>query len=134
MYRAKEQQMSVYDYIPPYHGELHPANRWVRLAAELDWDVFEQAYSALFAPRGKVALPARVALGCRIIQVYYRITDREVVELVKESPYLQYFLGQNTFSNEVPFSVRTVARFRRRIPDKAVKPAVRLLRSYSEES
>lgn len=134
MYRAKEKQMSIYDYLPPYHGELCTANRWVRLAAELDWDVFEQAYGALFAPRGKVALPARVALGCRIIQVHYRINDREVVELVKESPYLQYFLGMETFSNEAPFSVRTVARFRRRIPDKAVKPAVRLLHSYSEEN
>ena len=61
MYRAREKQMSIYDYLPPYHGELCNANRWVRLAAAIDWDGFEKAYSALFAPGGKVALPARVA-------------------------------------------------------------------------
>ena len=32
MYRAKEKQMSIYDYLPPYHGELRDKNRWVRLA------------------------------------------------------------------------------------------------------
>ena len=82
MYRAREKQMSIYDYLPPYHGELCNANRWVRLADAIDWDGFEKAYSALFAPGGKVALPARVALGCRIIQLHYAASDREVVALV----------------------------------------------------
>ena len=49
---------------------------------------------------------------------------------MQESPYLQYFLGMETFSNSMPFSARTVARFRTRIPDKAVRPAVKLLRSF----
>ena len=70
----------------------------MRLAAAIDWDGFEKAYSALFAPGGKVALPARVALGCRIIQLHYAASDREVVALAQESPYLQYFLGFESFS------------------------------------
>ena len=110
MYRAKEKQMSIYDYLPPYHGELRDKNRWVRLA--------------------KAAISARIALGCRVIQLHYEVSDREVVQLVRESPYLQYFLGMETFSDEMPFSARTVARFRARIPDKVVRPAVRLLRSF----
>ena len=40
MYRAREKQMSIYDYLPPYHGELCNANRWVQLAAAIDWDGF----------------------------------------------------------------------------------------------
>lgn len=130
MYRAKEKQMSIYDYLPPYHGELRDKNRWVRLAEAIDWDRFEQGYSELFAPSGKVAISARIALGCRVIQLHYEVSDREVVQLVRESPYLQYFLGMETFSDEMPFSARTVARFRARIPDKVVRPAVRLLRSF----
>ena len=91
---------------------------------------FEQGYSELFAPSGKAAISARIALGCRVIQLHYEVSDREVVQLVRESPYLQYFLGMETFSDEMPFSARTVARFRARIPDKVVRPAVRLLRSF----
>ncbi len=130
MYRAKEKQMSIYDYLPPYHGELRDKNRWIRLAESIDWDRFEQGYSELFAPSGKTAISARIALGCRVIQLHYGVSDREVVQLVRESPYLQYFLGMETFSDEMPFSARTVARFRARIPDKVVRPAVRLLRSF----
>ena len=130
MYRAKEKQMSIYDYLPPYHGELRDKNRWVRLAEAIDWDRFEQGYSELFAPCGKAAISARIALGCRVIQLHYEVSDREVVQLVRESPYLQYFLGMEIFSDEMPFSARTVARFRARIPDKVVRPAVRLLRSF----
>ena len=130
MYRAKEKQMSIYDYLPPYHGELRDKNRWVRLAEAIDWDRFEQGYSELFAPSGKAAISARIALVCRVIQLHYEVSDREVVQLVRESPYLQYFLGMETFSDEMPFSARTVARFRARIPDKVVRPAVRLLRSF----
>lgn len=122
--------MSVYDFLPPYHGELSGRNRWVQLADAIDWDGFEKAYSGLFAPGGKAAIPARIALGCRIIQLHYGASDREVVQLVRESPYLQYFLGLETFSDEMPFSARTVARFRARIPDRAVRPAVKLLRSF----
>ncbi len=77
------------------------------------------------------AISARIALGCRVIQLHYGVSDREVVELVRESPYLQYFLGMETFSDTMPFSSRTVARFRARIPDKVVRPAVRLLRSFA---
>ena len=122
--------MSVYDFLPPYHGELSGRNRWVQLADAIDWEGFEKAYSELFAPGGKVAIPARIALGCRIIQLHYGVSDREVVQLVRESPYLQYFLGLETFGDEMPFSARTVARFRTRIPDRAVRPAVKLLRSF----
>ena len=41
----------------------------MRLADAIDWDGFEKAYSALFAPGGKVALPARVALGLSLIHI-----------------------------------------------------------------
>ena len=122
--------MSIYDYLPPYHGELSGRNRWMLLADAIDWDQFEKSYSELFAPGGKTAISARIALGCRIIQLHYRVSDREVVALVQESPYLQYFIGLETFTDHMPFSARTVARFRARIPDKAVRPAVKLLRSF----
>ena len=42
MYRTLDSQLSVYDFLPPYHGELSPDNRWVRLAAAVDWDAYQQ--------------------------------------------------------------------------------------------
>ena len=45
--------MSIYDYLPPYHGELSGRNRWLLLADAIDWDRFEAYYSELFAPRAR---------------------------------------------------------------------------------
>lgn len=134
MYRTSEHQLSIYDYLPPYHGELAGQNRWVRLADAIDWDAFEQEYSGHFGRAGKVALPARMAFGCLIIRAALGVTDRETVALIRESPYLQYFLGFQTFENVVPFSPRSMERFRARIPAARVKEAVKLLRQFESEA
>ncbi len=133
MYRTSEQQMSIYDYLPPYHGELAERNRWVRLAAAINWDAFEKEYSGHFGHVGKVAVPARVAYGCLIVRAACGVSDRETVALIRESPYLQYFLGFESFTDTVPFSARSMERFRTRIPADKVREAVRLLRRFEAE-
>ncbi|MGN0651393.1 MAG: transposase [Gemmiger sp.] len=132
MYRANQQQMSIYDYLPPYHGELVEQNRWVRLAQAIDWDRFEQEYSENFSAGGKIAIPARMAYGSLIIRAAYHATDRQTIALIRESPYLQYFLGFETFTDEVPFSSRSMERFRARIPQEKVREALRLLKSFEK--
>lgn len=133
MYRAKDrksQQMSMYDYMPPFHGELDPKNRWVRLAEDMDWDTFEELYSGNFVEGGKIAISARVALGVLVVKTLYNASDRNTVHLVRESPYMQYFIGMESFRSDVPFSAKSVERFRKRIPEDVVQSAVRLLKSY----
>ncbi|HJD20946.1 MAG TPA: transposase [Candidatus Gemmiger faecigallinarum] len=133
MYRAQDSQLSVYDFLPPYHGELAADNRWVRLAAVIDWEGFEKEYSALFARGGKVAIPARVALGSLVVREVYGATDRQTVELIRESPYLQYFIGLKTFGDTLPFSYRSMERFRARIPRGVVRRAVRAMRELEKK-
>ena len=133
MYRTREHQLSIYDYLPPYHGELAGRNRWVRLAEAIDWDAFEREYSGHFGHAGKVALPARVAYGCLIIRAALGVSDRETVALIRESPYLQYFIGMKAFGDELPFSYRSMERFRVRIPRKLVQQAVRQMRELEKQ-
>ena len=128
MYRTIQHQMSIDDYLPPYEGELVQENRWVRLAQAIDWDAIEQEYSGHFAAGGKVAIPARMAFGVLVIRAACRTTDSETVEIVRESPYLQYFLGFDSFTYDVPFSSRSMERFRTRISPARVREAVALLR------
>ena len=99
-------------------------------AHAIDWDAFEREYSGHFGRAGKVAIPARVAFGCLIVRAACGVSDRETVFLIRESPYLQYFLGFDTFTDDVPFSPRSMERFRARIPAAQVRRAVRLLRSF----
>ena len=49
---------------------------------------------------GAPAKPFRMALGALIIKEYLGTSDRETVERIKESPYLQYFLGLPGFNRQ----------------------------------
>ena len=128
MYHHSENQLTVYQYISPFREILNPENRWVRLAARLDWEALEQSYAAHFSPGGKQAIGVRCAFGSLVIRRALGVSDRQTVELIRESPYLQFFIGLPAFSEQVPFSYRSMAAFRARIPERQIKCAVRLLK------
>jgi len=44
-----------------------------------------------------------MALGALIIKEKLEISDRLTVEQSRENSYLQYFIGQSSYSNELPF-------------------------------
>ncbi len=62
-----------------------------------------------------------MALGALIIQQKLKITDRETVESIKESPYLQYFIGLEKFSNKIPFDSSMMVHFRQRIKSEMIE-------------
>ncbi len=100
----------------PFEGKLSQDNRWVIMANLIPWDEFEEEYAKNFSiDMGAPALPFRVALGSLIIKEKLGTSDRETVEQLKENPYLQYFIGQTHYSNEVPFDASLLVRFRERI-------------------
>lgn len=100
----------------PFEGKLSQDNRWVIMANLIPWDEFEEEYAKNFSvDMGAPALPFRIALGSLIIKEKLGTSDRETVEQIKENPYLQYFIGQIQYSNEVPFDASLLVRFRERI-------------------
>ncbi len=127
MYHHSEDQLSVYDYLSPFREYLRQDNRWVRLAHQLDWAQLERDYAAQFAPGGKQAIPFRCAFGSLIIKRALGLSDRQTLLLIQESPYLQYFIGLNGFTDKPPFSVRSMTAFRSRIPERQVARAARML-------
>ena len=69
---------------------------------------------------GAPAKPFRMALGALIIKKYLGTSDRETVERIKESPYLQYFLGLPGFTNQAPFEASMFVHFRKRLDHELV--------------
>ena len=65
--------------------------------------------------KGPPAKSFRLALGALIIKEKLGISDRETVEQIRENPYLQYFIGQSSYSNEAPFDPSLLVHFRQRI-------------------
>jgi len=62
-----------------------------------------------------------MGLGALIIKEKLGISDRETVEQIRENPYLQYFIGQSTYSNELPCDPSLLVHFRHRISANLIK-------------
>ncbi|ELS01000.1 Transposase domain (DUF772) [Xenococcus sp. PCC 7305] len=101
--------------------QLDENNRWVKLAELIPWSELETEYASQFSKKmGAPAKPFRMALGALIIKEYLGTSDRETVERIKESPYLQYFLGLPGFISQAPFEASMFVYFRKRLNQELV--------------
>ncbi len=86
------------------------------MAELIPWPEFEAEYAKNFpTERGLRAKSFRMALGALIIKEKLLISDRETVEQIRENPYLQYFIGQSTYSNQIAFYPSLLVHFRQQI-------------------
>jgi hypothetical protein len=110
-------QLSFKDFYLPFGGELDGGNRWVRLAELIPWEEFEGEYAGGFSARGMgaPAKPFRMALGAEIIKRKLDISDEEVANQIGENPYLQYFIGLDSFAKGCPFDSSMMSLFRERL-------------------
>jgi hypothetical protein len=117
MYRQNQlEPTSLNTFQLSFNGKLSEDNRWIIMAKLIPWEEFEQEYAQNFSQEmGAPAKSFRMALGALIIKEKLGTSDRETVEQIKENPYLQYFLGMPTYTNEEPFDASMFVHFRQRI-------------------
>ena len=115
-------QLSIEEFHAPFGGKLDPNNRWVALANIIPWEPLENRYAPLFsATTGAPAKPFRMAFGALYVQQRLGVTDRETVELITESPYLQFFIGLSGYQFTHPFDASMMVHFRKRIGPDLIK-------------
>ena len=61
-----------------------------------------------------------MALGALIIKARLGLTDEELVEQIKENPYLQFFSGLEGYQYSAPFDPSMMVYFRKRLPESVV--------------
>jgi IS5 family transposase len=119
--RVPRHQLSFEDFFLPFGGKLSGDNRWIKLADLIPWDELEDDYASQFCKGfGAPAKPFRMALGALIIKARLDLTDEELVEQIKENPYLQFFIGLESFQYSVPFDPSMMVYFRKRLPESVV--------------
>ena len=134
-----------------FHGfPLVMGNRWVKLSRLIPWDEFSKAYDKNMSPgMGRPAKPARLVIGAVIIKHKLCLSDQETVDQIMENPYLQYFVGFNSFQTEAPFVPSLFVDIRRRMGDEMFEqfnqsivnllegnssPKIKTKKSYKEDS
>ena len=85
------------------------------------WEKYEKEYAKNFSEKmGAKAKPFRMAWGALIIKERMGVSDKEIVEQIRENPYLQYCIGLKSDQEEAPFDASTMVWFRKRIKFKVI--------------
>ena len=109
-------QVSLSEFDWPFQNKLDPDNRWVKWAQFTPWDLLSESYHEnMDARHGRPALKARIVIGAVIIKHKLALSDRETVEQIQENPYMQYFIGRESYSSEKPFDASLFVRIRKRM-------------------
>ena len=124
MYREKK-QVSIFEQPENFIVRgLDRENRWIKLAEMIPWDEMEEKYKTGFSKdKGRPAKPVRMAIGSYLIKEKFCLSDREIVELISESPYLQFFLGMERFEPKAPFDDSMMTWFRKRLTPEMIAEA-----------
>lgn len=128
MYRKQSKQLGFEEFYIPFGGYINDENRWVQLSSLIPWDDLEHTYARSFSSRkGPPSKPFRMALGAVVIQKLLGVSDRELVELIAENHYMQYFIGLDAYHDGVPFDSSLLVHFRRRLGDDVFKIVFKLI-------
>jgi hypothetical protein len=91
------------------------------LAETIPWAELEEVYQSLFPSKlGRAAKPFRLLYGAQLIKQKSGWSDVQLVEVIRDMPALQDFVGIDTYQAKRPFEPSTLAKFRKRIAPGAV--------------
>lgn len=118
MYEKKMKQVSL-DENPNSFNRLptQPGKPVGQADANYPWSRLDGRHHRTFAnPKvGNPAKSCRMAIGSLIMKERMKLSDIEIVEQIRENPYMQYFIGLNNFTDHMLFVASTMTYFRKRL-------------------
>ncbi|CAM8664247.1 Transposase, IS4-like [Paracoccaceae bacterium] len=101
---------------------IDPRHELVKLAALIDWELFEREWAGFFpSSKGRPATEPRLVAGLLYLQHAYRLSDEAVVARWVENPYYQHFTGETFFQHRPPIDPSSLTRWRGRIGEEGVE-------------
>jgi transposase, IS5 family len=109
-------QLKIEEFRSVFELNLDKNNRWVILGSHIPWDELARIYyKKLEHKKGRASLDARIAIGAMIVKHKMNLSDRETVSTLQENPYIQFFLGLDTFHPEPLFDPSLFVELRKRM-------------------
>lgn len=115
-------QTQITEFSNLYNLKLNPGNRWIQLGSLLPWDRMVSRYKQSFsAGQGAPRVDPRYMIGALIIKHKLNLTDDQTLQAISENPYMQFFLGLQTFCPEPLFSASLLSEVRKRLPRETIE-------------
>ena len=88
----------------------------VALGRTVDWAFLEREFGAVYTDDpGRPPLPTRLMAGLAILKHTYDLSDEVLCERWVESPYYQFFCGEEFFQHRLVFDRSSLTRWRNRM-------------------
>jgi IS5 family transposase len=101
---------------------IDPRHELVKLAALINWEVFEREWAGFFpSGKGRPATSPRLVAGLLYLQHAYRLSDEAVVARWVENPCYQHFTGETFFQHRPPIDPSSLTRWRGCIGEEGVE-------------
>jgi len=114
-YKSSRQQ-NLEGFHLPFGGKLKADNRWIKWSNTIPWDDLASGYyKSMSSSQGRPGKDARLVIGAVIIKHKLNLSDEETVLQIQENPYLQYFVGLPSYSDEPPFTASLFVSIRKRM-------------------
>lgn len=91
------------------------------LANQINWNIFETAFSKLYSEEGRPAKPIRLMVSLLMLKHIRNISDESVVEQWFENIYYQYFSGEKSYTCGAPCEASELVHFRNRIGAEGIE-------------
>ena len=97
-------QLSIEEFKTPFEKEIDVTNRWVVLSNSIPWDELAGIYHKAMNPSmGAPGKDARLVIGALIVKHKLGLSGEETIQIIRENPYIQFFLGCKEFTNNPVF-------------------------------
>ena len=101
---------------PPLDEIIDLGHPLARLAGEIDWDFLDERFGLVYqAGPGQPPLPTRLVAGLFILKHMHDLSDEVLCARWLETPYYQYFCGEQSFCHRLPFDRSSMTRWRQRL-------------------
>lgn len=113
---VNKNQTKIEEFLYPLPEKFDLNNRWVKLSKVLPWDKLNEIYEQeMCKDNGRPSIDARQVIGALIIKHKMVLSDEETIETIRENPYMQYFLGLESFKYEQIFTPSLFVAIRKRL-------------------
>jgi IS5 family transposase len=96
-HKQSDTQLSFYSSFEEQLSHQHPL---YILANQINWGIFEEAFSKLYSEEGRPGKPIRLMVSLILLKHIRDISDESVVEQWIENIYYQYFSGEKSYAAE----------------------------------
>lgn len=109
-------QTKITEFSNLYQLKLDENNRWIQLGSIIPWDkLVSQIENKYDFSKGSPVINLRYVIGSLIIKHKLNLTDEDTIEIIKENPYMQFFLGLTQFNPDALFSPNLFVDIRKRL-------------------